>query len=273
MPIHPTAILHPDVKISDDAEIGPYVCIEGPAEIGSRCVIESHAILVGAVRLGSDNRVGHGAVIGAPAQHLAHAPDHAGDVVIGNGNTIRELCTIHRSTALGGATSMGDHNYLMAGSHLGHDVHLGSHVIIANNALLGGHVEVGDRVFIGGGSVFHQHTRMGRLALAQGISGYSKDIPPFTVGSGVNTVAGLNTVGMRRAGMNASARQEIKNAFKLLYRSGLNITQALAAAADVDWGADAREFFEFVRAAKKRGVCDLLESSARAGDEASDTGE
>jgi len=261
MPIHPTAIIHPGAQIAADAEVGPYVCIEGPAEIGSRCILHAHAILVGTVRLGPDNRIGYGAVIGAPSQHLSFPPDHPGEVVIGSGNTIRELCTLHRSTVGGGATRIGDHNYLMAGTHLAHDVRLGSHVTIANSALLGGHVEVADRVFIGGGCVFHQHVRVGRLAIAQGASAFSKDIPPFTLAAERNTVAGLNAVGLRRAGMNTTQRQEIKNAFKLLYRSGLNTAQALSGAEELDWGPDAREFFEFVRAARKRGICDLLEST------------
>ncbi len=102
MPIHPTAIIHPEAHIAEDADIGPGVCIEGPAQIGSRCVIKAHAILAGHVRLGNDTRVGYGAVIGARAQHLSFAPDHPGEVVIGAANTIRELCTIHRSTIRGG---------------------------------------------------------------------------------------------------------------------------------------------------------------------------
>jgi len=261
MPIHPTAIIHPDAKIAGEVDIGPYVCIEGPAEIGSGCVLHAHAILAGRVRLGNETRIGYGAVIGAPAQHLSFAPDHPGEVVIGNRNTIRELCTIHRSTVEGGATRMGDHNYLMAGAHLGHDAQLGDHVTIANNALLGGHVQVADRVFIGGGCVFHQHMRVGRLAMTQGMSGFGKDIPPFTTAARVNSVAGLNAVGLRRAGFDAGQRQEIKNAFKLLYKSGLNTAQALEASGELDWGPDAREFFDFVRAAKKRGICDLMESA------------
>jgi UDP-N-acetylglucosamine acyltransferase len=261
MPIHPTAIIHPDATIAADAHIGPYVCIEGPAEIGPRCVIEAHAVLIGSVRMGADNRIGHGAIIGAASQHLAHPPDHAGQVVIGNSNTIRELSTLHRSTIPDGATRIGDHNYLMAGTHLAHDVHLGSHVIIANNALLGGNVEVEDRAFIGGGCVFHQHMRVGRLAMVQGGSAFGKDIPPFTIGAVVNAVAGLNIIGLRRAGLDAAQRQEIKNAFKLLYKSGLNTTQALAASEELDWGPEAREFFDFVRSAKKRGICDLLETA------------
>ena len=134
-------------------------------------------------------------------------------------------------------------------------------MIIANNSLLGGHVQVADRVFIGGGCVFHQHIRVGRLAIAQGLSAFSKDIPPFTLAAERNTVAGLNAVGLRRAGLDAAQRQEIKNAFKLLYKSGLNTAQALAASEELDWGPEAREFFDFVRAAKKRGICDLLETN------------
>lgn len=260
MPIHPTAIIHRDAKIASDVEVGAYVCIEGGAEIGSGCVLLAHAVLTGRVRMGSNNRIGYGAIIGAPSQHLSHGPDHAGEVVIGNSNNIRELCTIHRSIMEGGATRVGDHNYLMAGTHLGHDAEVGNHVTIANNALLGGHVQVGDQVFIGGGCVFHQHMRVGRLAITQGASAFSKDVPPFTLAAERNTVAGLNVVGLRRAGLDAGQRQEIKNAFKLLYHSGLNTAQALTAAEDMQWGAEAREFFEFVREAKKRGICDLLET-------------
>jgi len=261
MPVHPTAIVHPGAIIAPDADIGPYVCIEGPCEIGPGCVLQPHVVLTGLVRIGAGNRIGYGAIIGAPAQHLSFPPDHPGQVLIGNSNTIRELCTVHRSTLAGGATRIGDHNYLMVGAHLGHDVRLGNHVTIANNSLLGGHVQVADGVFIGGGCVFHQHMSIGRLAITQGRSGFSKDIPPFTMGAERNTVAGLNSVGLRRAGLDAASRQEIKNAFKLLYKSGLNTTQALAASGERDWGPAAREFFDFVRAAKKRGICDLLETS------------
>jgi UDP-N-acetylglucosamine acyltransferase len=259
MPIHPTAIISPDAKIDPTAYIGAYVCIEGPAEIGARTTIHAHAVLAGRVVIGQDNRIGHGAVIGTPAQHLAHGYDHPGEVVIGDGNNIRELCSIHRSIVEGGATRVGNHNYLMTGAHLGHDTVIEDHITIANNALLGGHVHVASGVFIGGGSVFHQHTRVGRLVITQGTSGFSKDIPPFTLGAGRNKVAGLNVIGLRRAGMDGARRQEIKNAFKLLYKSGLNITQALASSEDLDWGPEATEFFEFVREARKRGVCDLIE--------------
>jgi UDP-N-acetylglucosamine acyltransferase len=156
----------------------------------------------------------------------------------------------------------------MVGTHLGHDVQVGDRVVIANNSLLGGHVHVADGVFIGGACIFHQFMRIGRLAITQGGSRFGKDIPPFTIGAEKSSVAGLNAIGLRRAGISPEARLEIKNAFKLLYKSGLNTAQALAAAEDLDWGPEAREFFDFVRSATKRGICDLLESSREAAVEA-----
>ncbi|MEA3186900.1 MAG: UDP-N-acetylglucosamine acyltransferase [Chthoniobacter sp.] len=259
--IHPTAIVHPQAQLGADVEIGPYVCIEGPAVIGEGCSIQSHAVLTGAVRMGKNNRVGYGAVIGAWPQDLSFDPNTHSEVAIGDGNTIREYCTIHRASSEGGVTRVGNDNFLMAGAHLGHDVRLGSQIIIANNALLGGHVEVQDRVFIGGGCVFHQFIRVGRLAILQGNSGFSKDVPPFTIGANINTVVGLNVVGMRRAGLKLEQREEVKRAFKLLYKSGLNTAQALAQASEQQWLPEGREFFRFVEGATKRGICGLLEST------------
>lgn len=262
MAIHPTAIIHPDAQIADDAEIGPYVCIEGPAIIGPGCVLLSHAVLSGDVRLGKNNRIGYGTIIGSWPQDLSFKPERRSGVVLGDDNTIREHCTIHRASVEGASTKVGDSCFLMAGAHLGHDTQIGDHVIIANNSLLAGHVRIGDRVFIGGGSVFHQFARVGRLAMVQGISGVGKDVPPFTMAAEINRVAGLNVVGMRRAGFNAAQRQEIKEAFHLLYRSGYNTTQALEKAREREWGEPGREFFDFVAGAKKRGICALLRNAA-----------
>jgi UDP-N-acetylglucosamine acyltransferase len=132
---------------------------------------------------------------------------------------------------------------------------VGDQTVIANHALLGGYVEVGERVFIGGGSVFHQFVRVGRGAIVQGLSAFSKDVPPFTLAAERNRVFGLNVVGLRRAGFSAAERAELKAAFKLLYASGMNISQALAAAGKQTWGAHAAYFFEFAAAARRRGLC------------------
>ena len=238
-------------------EIGPFACIGGEVEIGARTVVQSHAVIEGAVRLGTDNRIGNGVIIGGLPQDLSFKDGTRSSVDIGNGNVIRENVTIHRGTAEGSVTRVGDNNFLMGGAHLGHNCKIGNKVIIANNCLLGGYVAVGDGAFLGGGCVFHQFMRVGRLAITQGNSGFGTDIPPYLAAAGVNTVVGLNVVGLRRAGFDAADRAEIKAAFRLLYESGLNVSQALAQAREKTWREPAQQFFDFVAAAKRRGVCAL----------------
>jgi UDP-N-acetylglucosamine acyltransferase len=262
--IHPTAIIHPSAQLGDGVQVGPYAVIEGAAEIADGCIIQAHAVIGGRVVMGPGNLVGYGAVVGGDPQDFAFRPEVQSEVHLGARNRIREYCTIHRGTTDGSATVVGDDCYLMAGAHLAHNCRLGSRVVLANNVLLGGHVVVEDGVFIGGGAVFHQHARVGRLAIAQGRSGFSKDIPPYTIGAEVNMIAGLNVIGLRRAGFSREQRNEIKAAFDLFYRRGLNARQALAAAADRAWGPEAAAFFEFIGTARK-GVCALLRSTQAPG--------
>lgn len=256
--IHPTALVHPAAQLGLGVQIGPGAIVEGGAQIGDGCVIQAHAVVGARVVLGPGNLVGYGALLGGDPQDFAFRPETVSEVRIGARNRLREYCTIHRGTMEGSATVVGDDCFLMAGAHLGHNAQVGNRVILANNVLIGGHVIVEDGVFVGGGTVFHQHVRIGRLAMVQGRAGFGKDIPPFTQAARVNIVAGLNVVGLRRAGFNPEQRREIKAAFDLLYRSGLNTTQALAAAGERAWGPEAQAFFAFVAAAKKRGICPLL---------------
>lgn len=254
---HPTAIVDPSAKIGADVEIGPFSVIGPQVRIGDRTVIQSHVVIQGDVAIGAGNFIGHGAIIGAPPQDLSFSPERKTKIGIGNENVIREHCTIHRGSAEGSVTKIGDKNFLMAGAHVGHNCEIGNNVIIANNCLLGGHVRVDDGAFLGGGCVFHQHMHVGRLVVAQGGSAFGKDIPPFVIAAERNYVFGLNVVGLRRAGFSAQDRDEIKAAFKLIYLSGLNISQALEKAATMKFAPAARGFFEFVAAAKKRGICPL----------------
>jgi UDP-N-acetylglucosamine acyltransferase len=255
--IHPTAILDTGAKIGAEVEIGPFSTIGPEVVVGDKTVVQTHVVIEGQVTIGTGNFIGHGAVIGAPPQDLSFSPERKTRVEIGNENVIREYCTIHRGSADGSATKIGDKNFLMAGAHLGHNCAIGDNVIIANSCLLGGHVRVDNSAFLGGGGVFHQHMRIGRLALTQGASGFSKDIPPFLIAAEINYVFGVNVIGLRRAGFSGRDRDEIKAAFKLLYMSRLNISQALEKAAAMELGAPAREFFAFVAAAGKRGICPL----------------
>jgi UDP-N-acetylglucosamine acyltransferase len=265
--IHPSAIVSPQARLADDVEIGACVCIEGEVEIGARTIVQSHAVIEGAVRIGEENLIGHGAIIGGAPQDLSFAPETKSGVTIGRGNTIREHVTIHRGTAPDSTTTIGDHNFLMVGAHLGHNCSIGYNVIIANNCLLGGYVTVEDGAFLGGGCVFHQFTRIGRLAITQGKSGFGKDLPPYVVGADVNKVVGLNVVGLRRAGLTTEDRAEIKAAFRLLYESGLNVSQALAEARSRSWRGPAQEFFDFVAKAKQRGICGMRRATKNAPNE------
>ena len=257
MKIHPASIVDPGAQIGADVEIGPFAVIGPQTRIGDRTIVQSHAVIEGEVTIGAGNFIGHGAIIGAAPQDLSFSPERKTKIDIGNENVIREYCTIHRGSAEGSATKIGDKNFLMAGAHVGHNCEIGNNVIIANNCLLGGHVRVSDGAFLGGACVFHQHMHVGRLVITQGGSAFGKDIPPFVIAAERNYVFGLNMIGLRRAGFSAQDRDEIKAAFKLLYTSGLNIGQAIEKAATMKFGAGGREFFDFVANAKKRGICPL----------------
>jgi len=255
--IHPTAVIAPHAQIGAGVEIGPYSILGPQVTIGETTIVQSHAVIEGNVTIGSGNLIGHGAIIGAPPQDVSFSPDRKTRVEIGNDNIIREYCTIHRGTADDSATKIGDKNFLMAGVHVGHNCLIANNVVIANNCLLAGYVRVDDGAFLGGGSTFHQFIHIGRLVMVQGSSGFGKDLPPFVIAAERNFVFGVNVVGLRRAGFSAKDRDEIKAAFKLVYMSGLNIGQALAKAATMNFAEAAREFLDFVAHARKRGICPL----------------
>ena len=255
--IHPTAIVDPDAQIGADVEIGPFSIVEPQAVIGEKTIVQSHVVIEGDVAIGTGNFIGHGTIIGAPPQDVSFSLERKTRVEIGHDNVIREYCTIHRASPEGSATKIGDKNFLMAGAHIGHNCLIGNNVIIANNCLLAGHVRVDDGAFLGGGSTFHQYMHIGRLVMVQGSSGFGKDLPPFVIAAERNFVFGVNVVGLRRAGFSAKDRDEIKAAFKLIYLSGLNISQALEKAATTNFGVPAREFLDFVANARKRGICPL----------------
>ena len=257
MNIHPTAIVADGAKLAADVEVGPYSIIGPDVEVGPGCVIGAHAVLENRVVIGAGTHVGHGTILGGNPQALGFDQSRRDTGVrIGKNNTIREHVTINRATQENSDTVVGDENFLMTGCHLAHDCRIGNGVILANTVLMAGHVEVDDGAFLGGGSVFHQFIRIGKLAMVRGGCRFSKDIPPFCVGAGTNLAMGLNSIGLRRAGLSAEARMQLKRAFRLLYLSDLNVSQALEAAEKETWGPEATLFFDFVRGAKKKGICD-----------------
>ncbi len=251
MKIHQTAIIEAGAQIGAEVEIGPYSIVGPEAVIGDKCVIQSHVVIEGPVQMGAGNLIGHGSVIGGTPQDLNFQAQTKSRVEMGNANVVREHCTIHRGATEGSATVLGDGNFLMVGSHVGHDCKIGNGVVIVNDCLLAGHVRIDDRAFIGGGSRFHQGIRIGRVVMAEGR--FTKNLPPFLIAA-KNQVFGVNILGLRRAGFSPADRDEIKRAFKLLYTSGLNTKQALEKAGEMDFGAVGREFFTFVAEAGKRGI-------------------
>ncbi|PYL82706.1 MAG: acyl-ACP--UDP-N-acetylglucosamine O-acyltransferase [Verrucomicrobia bacterium] len=260
--MHPTAVVDLDARIGVDVEIGPFSVIGPHAVIGERTIVRSHVVIEGEVVIGSSNFIGHGAIIGAPPQDVSFSPERNTGVEIGDDNIIREYCTIHRGSAEGTVTKIGNKNFLMAGAHIGHNCVIGNNVIIANNCLLAGHVRVDDGAFLGGGSTFHQFMHVGRFVMVQGSSAFGKDLPPFVIAAERNSVFGVNVVGLRRAGFSVKDRDEIKTAFKVIYESGLNVGQALEKAATMKFGDAACEFFDFVAKAKQRGICPLKRGGA-----------
>jgi UDP-N-acetylglucosamine acyltransferase len=251
--IHPSAIISPGAQLDASVEVGPFSVIDGEVSLGPGCRVGPHVYLTGRTTIGADNCFHANCVIGDAPQDVKYKDAPTG-LRIGASNLFREGCTVHRSAKLGEDTVIGSHNFLMANSHVGHNVRLGDHVILANGALLAGHVEVEDRVFISGNGVVHQFVRIGQLALMQGGSAISQDLPPFTVARGVNSICGLNTIGLRRAGLSPTEQLELKRLYHQLFRSGLNLSKAMAEAGKKVDSTPAKHLLEFI-AASKRGVC------------------
>lgn len=253
--IHPTALIDPEAQVDPSAEIGAYAIIEGPVKIGPGVKVLPHAQILSDTTIGANTSIGRGAIIGEAPQDLSFDPATPSGVIIGENNVIREHVTIHRGSKPGNMTRFGNGNFIMGSAHFAHDVQLGDRNVVANAALLAGHVQVGNNSFIGGGAVFHQFIRIGDYCIIQGNGGLGKDLPHFCCAQRINRMTGLNVIGLRRAGFSTADRAAIKEIFDLLFRSGLNLSQALAKADEREWPAPCQKFLEFVRAPSKKGIC------------------
>jgi UDP-N-acetylglucosamine acyltransferase len=251
--IHPTAVIHPQAKLHASVQIGPHAVIDAGVELGAGCVVGPHVYLTGTTHIGQGNHFHAGCVIGDLPQDLKYK-GAATRVTIADHNVFREHVTVNRATTAGDATVVGSHNFIMASAHIAHNCVVGNHVVMANCATLGGHAKVQDRAFLSGSCLVHQFCRVGTLAIMQGGSAISKDLPPFTVARGDNGICGLNVVGLRRAGFSAEARLELKKLYHALFRSGTSFSAALAAARKQFSSPGAQVMLEFVTEAK-RGVC------------------
>lgn len=230
MSVHPTAIISPGAQLHPSVEVGPYAVIGPRVRLGAGTVVGSHAVLEGDTVLGEKNHVFHHASVGAPPQDLKYAGEET-QLVIGDGNQIREFATLHKGTAGGGGvTRIGDRNLFMAYSHVAHDCKVGSGCVLANSAALAGHVELMDHVILGGLSAVHQFTRIGSHAFVAGGAMVVLDVPPYCMVQGDRAEqVGLNTVGLERHGYTADQVARVKDAYRILFRSKLPLAEAVQA--------------------------------------------
>ncbi|HLB30157.1 MAG TPA: acyl-ACP--UDP-N-acetylglucosamine O-acyltransferase [Gammaproteobacteria bacterium] len=245
--IHPTAIIHPEVEVAEGVEIGAYSVVGPEVSIGKDTWIGPHVVVNGPAVIGQRNRIYQFASLGEDPQDKKYKDDRDSRLCIGDGNTIREFCTINRGTGGGGGlTSVGDGNWIMAYVHIAHDCHVGNGTIFANNATLAGHVVIGDYAVLGGFTGVHQFCRIGAYSLTAIGSVVVKDVPPFLIVAG-NTArpSGLNREGIRRHNLDQKIAQRLNAAYKTLYRGGLLLADALRTIREAN--QDCPEVLEFVR--------------------------
>jgi UDP-N-acetylglucosamine acyltransferase len=226
--IHPAAVIHPKASIGEGCEIGPFCVIGENVSLGKGCRLHSHVIVDGYTTVGENNEIFPFASIGLKTQDLKWK----GGVTrtqIGSNNTFREYVTINSATSDGEVTTVGSHNHILAYCHIAHNVTLGSHVIMSNVATLAGHIEVGDSAVIGGLAAVHQFCRVGTMAIIGGCSKVVQDVPPYMLADGNPArTRTINKVGLERNGISEEAQAALKQAYKILFREGLTIPNALS---------------------------------------------
>ena len=252
--VHATAIVDPSAELGDGVEVGPYAVVEGDVSVGAGTTVGPHCHLMGPMRIGRDNQIASGAVLGGRPQDRSYAGAPT-EVVIGDGNDIREFVTIHRATSEDHPTTIGNGNMLMVSSHIGHDAIVGNDCILVNGSLVGGHAQLMDRVLLSGNTTVHQFVRVGRLAMVGGLSGTGKDVPPFMIQMGITQISGVNLVGLRRAGIRPDVITAIKRAYRHLYHGRLAVPDALVRVEEeLGHVAEIQEMVQFIRESK-RGIC------------------
>jgi UDP-N-acetylglucosamine acyltransferase len=254
MSTQPLASIHPEAKIGEGVEIGPFVFIDKNVEIGDGTKIAANATILEGSRIGKNCRIFPGAVVGAIPQDLKFRGEES-LAIVGDNTTLRECVTVNRGTVAKGKTVVGSNCLLMAYAHVAHDCIIGDHVIIANACQLAGEVEIDHHAILGGGTLIHQFTKIGKHVMIQGGCKVTKDVPPFvTAGRDPLTFAGINSIGLRRRGFTNEEIGEIHNAYRIIYQEKLNTTHALAKIEEtIPAGIHRDELVGFIRSSA-RGI-------------------
>ena len=226
--IHSTAVIHPKAVLGDACEVGPYCVIGEHVTLGDGCKLYSHVVIDGHTKLGKENEIFPFASIGLKTQDLKWKGGLT-RTEIGDHNTFREYVSIHSATGDGEVTTVGSHNHILAYCHIAHNVTLGNHIIMSNVATLAGHVTVEDHAVIGGLAAVHQFCRVGKLSMIGGCSKVVQDVPPFMIADGNPTeTRTINKIGLERNGVSDEAQIALRQAYKILFREGLTMSNALA---------------------------------------------
>ncbi len=253
--LHPSAIIDPAAVLDPDVAVGPYTLIGPEVRVGARTRIDSHTVIEGKTEIGADCLIGSHVMIGAPPQDLKYQGEPT-RVVIEDGVILREFASVHRASVGGtGVTRVGRHAYLMAYVHVAHDCQVDEHVVMANQASLAGHVEIGRHALIGGMTGIHQFVRIGEFAFVGACSAVLQDIPPYVKAQGNRAKPfGLNVIGLRRQGFSAEVLTALKEAYRLVFESDRNTSQALA---DLEAGGpilpEVQPFVDFIKRSQ-RGI-------------------
>jgi UDP-N-acetylglucosamine acyltransferase len=253
--IHPQSVVSPKAKLGKGVQVGAFAVVGADVELGEGCVVHDHAVLQGPTKFGARNVFHSFCVIGGNPQDYTYAEEHV-ELVVGDGNIFREYVTISRGTRKGGGTTrIGNNNFFLAYSHVGHDCQIGSGTLFVNGATLAGHVTVQDYVTIGALSPVHQFCRLGRYAYIGACTVITQDVPPFSrvVTERETKSYGVNTIGLERKGFSEERVKTLQRAFRLLLRSKMNTTQALAEMRKLGQSEDVQELIRFIEAAE-RGI-------------------
>jgi len=260
MPVDPsslvssTARIHPQAVVGPGCRIGEYCVIEEDVVLGSECVLEPYVFIRRWTTMGNRNQISAGTVLGTDPLDKAFTGERS-YLRIGNDNRIREHYTVSRGTKPESVTEIGDSNYIMTSGHIAHNARIGNHTVIASCALVPGYVDVEDRAFISGGVVIHQYSRIGRLAMIGGNTRVNLDVPPYFLYSEFNvSPVGVNTVGLQRAGLSAAEISSLKQCFRMLFRKGLKLEDALHRIESEFDSEHTRHLVNFVRSSQ-RGIC------------------
>lgn len=256
MNIHPTAIISPEVRLAEGVEIGPYTVINPDVTIGKSTIIGPHVVIESHTDIGDNCRIYQFCSLGGIPQDLKFKGEES-KTVIGNNNTIREYVTINRATSADiGTTIIGDNNLLMAYCHIAHNCKLGNNIVIANAANLGGHIHIEDYAIIGGLTGIHQFVHIGCHCMIGGASAVPKDIPPYVLAAGnYAEVHGLNLIGLNRRGFQDETVRALKNAYKIIFRSSLLLSEAIKRVEEeVEDIPEVKHLVEFIQKSE-RGIC------------------